>query len=78
MTHSSSNSSQAFFPFDDTGTGGSAFDGNSLIPLVLPQYNTINKIVSALENALALDMLIITESGGIVYDSNGTIVTKKN
>lgn len=77
MANETSNTSaQAFFPFDTSNGIGLPFDGNTPIALVAPEYNTINKIVAALQSALSFDKLIITQAGGLVYDANGTIVTK--
>lgn len=73
--HTSNNSSQAFFPFEGTGTGA-PFDGNMAIPLVVPQFNTVNKIVAELQTTLRTDNLILNSYGGFILDSNGNILVQ--
>lgn len=69
----SNNSRQAMFPFSVTGVSG-VLDGDTVISGVVPEYNTINKIVAALENTLRTDKLILNSYGGMILDSNGNIL----
>jgi hypothetical protein len=72
----SNNSSQAFFPFDMGNGLGVPFDGNTAIPLVVPQFNTVNKIVAELQTTLRADNLILNSYGGFILDSNGNILVQ--
>lgn len=74
--HTSNNSSQAFFPFESSSPGGTSFDGNSLIPMVVPEFNTVNKIVAELQTTLRTDNLILNSYGGFILDSNGNILVQ--
>lgn len=69
----SNNSRQAFFSFSENSAQG-IIDGDTVIPGVQPEYNTINKIAAALENTLRADNLILNSYGGMILDSNGNIL----